>query len=67
MIAMLDRFEKRLQQVAAGTTNFIVVPTHKTLLTEPECANELHPKDPGFHKIAERFQTVLQRRFGAAI
>jgi len=67
MIAMLDRFETRLHQVASGTKNFVVVPTHKTLLTEPEWANELHPKDPGFGLIARKFRDVLQQRLGIGI
>ena len=67
MIAMLDRFEAELQKVKAATSNFVIVPTHHTLLTEPEWANELHPKDPGFKKIAERFQSALQERFGRGI
>ena len=67
MIAMLDRFETRLQQVANGTRNFVLVPTHGTLLTENEWANELHPKDPGFLALARKFQTVLQQHLGADI
>ncbi len=67
IIAMLDRFEARLQKVANGAKNFLIVPTHGTLKTANEWANELHPKDPGFHRIAERFQTVLQERLGRDI
>jgi hypothetical protein len=67
MIAMLDRFATQLQQTAAGARDFIIVPTHKTLLTEPEWANELHPKDPGFLGVARKFQAVLQERFGSSI
>jgi hypothetical protein len=67
MIAMLNRFEVRLQEVKNRTANFVVVPTHGTLNTQEEWANELHPKNPGFQKIAEKFQTVLQERLGRHI
>jgi hypothetical protein len=67
VIAMLNRFDAELQKVKAATSNFVIVPTHRTLLTEREWANELHPRDPGFHKIAEKFQKVLQERFGRDI
>jgi nitroreductase len=65
--AMLERFETRLQAVAAATSNFVIVPTHGTLKTANEWANELHPKDHGFRQIARKFQTVLQDQFGADI
>jgi hypothetical protein len=65
--AMLDRFETKLKEVAAATTNFIIVPTHDTLKTEAEWDNELHPKNPGFGLIARKFQRVLQDQFGADI
>lgn len=64
---MLKRFETRLKEVAAAAGNFLVVPTHETLKTEAEWANELHPKDPGFKKIAIKFQRALQKEFGADI
>jgi hypothetical protein len=67
MIAMLDRFEVELQKIKAATSNFIIVPTHGTLQTKEEWANELHPKDPGFKEIAEKFKTALQGRFGPNI
>lgn len=67
MIAMLDRFEARLQKVKAATTNFVIVPTHDTLHTEDEWANELHPKDHGFGLIAQKFQSALEQKFGANI
>jgi len=37
-----------------------VVPAHGTLTTETEWANELHPKDPGFHKVALEFRDAVQ-------
>jgi hypothetical protein len=64
---MLDHFETKLKAVAAATTNFVLVPTHDTLKTEAEWADELHPKDPGFRLIAQKFQTVLQQHLGAHI
>jgi hypothetical protein len=64
MTAMLDRFEARLREVQNGTKDFLIVPTHQTLHTESEWANELHPKDPGFLAVARKFQAVLQERFG---
>lgn len=67
MIAMLDRFEARLQRVANGTRNFVLVPTHYTLSSASEWANELHPKDPGFLALARKFQTVLQQHLGAGV
>lgn len=67
MTAMLDRFEAKLEEVKNGTKNFLIVPTHGTLHTQDEWANELHPKDPGFGLIAQRFQRVLQQQFGANI
>jgi hypothetical protein len=60
LIEMLQRFEARLTALAAAAGKFIVVPTHGTLTTEPEWANELHPKDPGFHKFALKFRDALQ-------
>jgi hypothetical protein len=65
MIAMLDRFEGRLQQVANGTKNFVLVPTHRTFLTGNEWGNKLYPKDPGFFALARKFQTVLQQHLDA--
>jgi hypothetical protein len=67
MIAILNRFEARLQQATNGVRNFILVPTHNTLLTESEWANELHPKNPGFLALARKFQAVLQQQLGADI
>ena len=67
VIAMLDRFESELHKLSAASNNFVVVPTHQTLLAEADWANELHPKDPGFHAIARKFKTVLEQRFGGDI
>ena len=67
VMAMLDRFEAELQKVKASKSNFLIVPTHRTLLTEPEWANELHPKDPGFGLVARKFRDVLQHQLGAEI
>jgi hypothetical protein len=67
VIQMLKRFETRLQEVAATADNFVLVPTHGTLLTAAEWGNELHPKDHGFGLIAQKFQRVLQQRFGPDI
>jgi hypothetical protein len=64
--AMLKRFETRLQAVAAAG-NFLIVPTQGTLKTAAEWANELHPKNPGFGLIAQKFQRVLQQQFGTNI
>ncbi len=64
---MLDRFEARLREVANGTKNFLIVPTHKTLHTKEEWANELHPKNPGFGLIARKFKDVLQQHLGSEI
>jgi hypothetical protein len=33
-----------------------VVPTHEKLKDKEEWDNELHPKDPGFLKIARKFR-----------
>src|SRR4029077_19424809 len=65
MIEMLKRFETKLTTVATTAGNFIVVPTHNTLTREDEWANELHPKDPGFLKVATKFRDALQKQFGA--
>jgi hypothetical protein len=63
---MLTRFSTQLHRVADRAKNFIVVPMQDTL-TPSEWANELHPKDPGFHKIALKFRDALQRQFGRDI
>jgi hypothetical protein len=67
VIEMLKRFETKLKAVAAVAGKFLVVSTHGTLQSEDEWANELHPKDPGFLKIARKFQELLQQQFGADI
>jgi hypothetical protein len=64
---MLTRFATRLQSVAHHAGKFIVVPTQNTLTRENEWANELHPKDPGFGLIAEKFRDALQQHLGADI
>lgn len=60
LIEMLKRFETRLATLAAQAGKFIVVPTHDTLQSVDEWANELHPKNPGFLKIALKFRDKLQ-------
>ena len=50
----LQRFEDWLNEFAANNNDLIVVPTQGTLATS-EWANELHPKNAGFSKIATRF------------
>jgi hypothetical protein len=67
VIEMLNCFETRLNAVAAAAGKFIVVPTHDTLKDKEEWDNELHPKDPGFLKIARKFQTVLEQQLGVDI
>jgi hypothetical protein len=64
---MLKRFDTKLKAVASAAGKFIVVSTHDTLKDEEEWDNELHPKDPGFLKIALKFQAVLQQHLGADI
>jgi len=36
------------------------VDSRRTLLTEGEWANELHPRNPGFSKIADKIDAALQ-------
>jgi len=36
------------------------VDTRGTLLTDPEWANELHPRNPGFAKVADKIDAALQ-------
>lgn len=64
---MLKHFEARLKEIAAAAGNVLVVPTHDTLKTEAEWDNELHPLNPGFRLIAQKFQQVLQEHFGVDI
>jgi hypothetical protein len=64
---MLKRFETKLKAVASAAGKFMVVPTRDTLKDEEEWDNELHPKNPGFLKIARKFQAVLQQHLGADI
>ena len=67
VVEMLKRFDARLRSLATAAGNFIVVPTHNTLKTVGEWDNELHPKDPGFGLLAQKFQSTLQQHFGASI
>ena len=61
----LERFKARLNALATvPANNYTLVDTQGTL-TDDEWANELHPKDDGFGKIADRFLTALRLKFGA--
>lgn len=61
----LERFKARLTALAAiPANNYTLVDTQGTL-TDNEWANELHPKQEGFRKIADRFLTALRLKFGA--
>ena len=62
----LERFKARLTALATvPANNYTLVDTQGTL-ADNEWANELHPKDDGFGKIAERFLTALRLKFGVA-
>lgn len=60
----LERFKARLQALANNpANNFILVDTQGTL-ADDEWANELHPTESGFVKVADRFLAALRAKFG---
>lgn len=56
----LKRFNDFLLSLSTEYERIVVVPTQGTLETEDEWANELHPKNPGFAKIADRFKQTIE-------
>lgn len=57
----LMRFHDFLLSLKAEAHQVVVVETHGTLQTENEWHNELHPRNPGFRKIADLFANEIQR------
>lgn len=55
----LQGFDALLDKIANKHKKITVVPTQGTLKDE-EWANELHPKNPGFKKIAKRFVEEIE-------
>lgn len=56
----MREYEKFISQFAKNHSNIIVVPTQGTL-TKNDWANELHPTNPGFKKIAMVFEQSIQK------
>jgi len=56
-------FHAMLAQLASDWPNVILVETQGTLQSEQEWDNELHPKPPGFGKMAAKFAAALQAKF----
>ena len=54
MKIIMQRFEAWLQEFAASNDRVIVVPTQGTLMPG-DWANELHPRNAGFERIARKF------------
>jgi hypothetical protein len=56
-----------LTQLAHDNKNVVYVRTQGTLNAVSDWANELHPTEPGFEKIAARFLEGLRARFPGRI
>ena len=59
MRLFLLEFNKVLKKIERKHTSVTVVPTHGTLNSK-DWANELHPTNSGFKKIAKVFQKKIQ-------
>lgn len=60
---VLLEFDKLLAELEAQHRNVVYVRTQRTLAPDSEWANELHPKEPGFRKIAGVFLEALRTKF----
>ncbi len=60
---VLQAFDKLLAQLEQQNRNVVYVRTQGTLLPATDWANELHPTDQGFNKIAAVFLQALRRKF----
>jgi len=59
---MLAEFDNRMIRLEQSVDRWVHVRTQGTL-KESDWENELHPTDPGFRKIAAKFQTALRGVF----
>lgn len=59
---LLQKYEQRLRRHAKKSRNARVIHTQGTL-TAKEWANEIHPKNSGFKKIAQPFKDALDQDF----
>ena len=59
----LTRFHKFLRGLKKEFDRVIVVDTHNTVVTEKEWHNELHPKNPGFKKLAQLFANEILNNY----
>lgn len=59
---LLQKYERRLKRHAKSTRNARVIET-QGILTTKEWANEIHPKNSGFKKVARRFNEALDKDF----
>ena len=58
MKLLLQEFAAMVAGVATTNPNLNLIPTQDTL-TAKEWDNELHPDNPGFGKIADKFAAAL--------
>jgi hypothetical protein len=64
---VLLAFDSMLTQLESDYKNVVYVRTQGTLNPKTEWANEVHPTEPGFAKIAARFRDALSATFPGRI
>jgi len=60
---ILEQFQAFLKALAADENNNVTLICTQGILEPADWANELHPHPGGFHKIADRFVTGLEKLF----
>jgi hypothetical protein len=64
---VLQAFDELLAQLEQQHNNVVYVRTQGTLSAASDWANELHPTEQGFNKIAAVFLQALRQRFPGRI